>query len=822
MTNHDLMHQTRRKALAGMTVGLCGFALMMMHGGAVSADSINDANAQQSTPTTTEVDSNSQSSQAVKSTAPVILNSSSTTQNSTQNNQPQATQTTTQAAVKSTSAATTAATNLPSGQEYGYLDNVSYANGKLHVSGWNAVSWPSDQMTNTNLHHYLIVYDKTTNKQLGVQDITNNSVTRNDVAKVYPNLYKANQSGFSVDFDIDSSAWLNDVISIVSRYSTYGEGNGDDGNTNHKADWWSVGFYANQNNFGWIDSTSFTGNSFTVSGWHATSKSYTEPNRYLIIWDKTQGKQLASVKLLPDQIKTRTDVGKVYSGVYNANQSGYNVTFNTNNFSFHNYLGDELQIVSRYSSSASGNGGSGDYTDYWSNPFKLTLENRYSFDNVSLTNGSLHVAGWHATSLDGSLPYQFIILRDDTDNTYKAVKNVSKGQDGYVYRPDVAKVFPNLPGNAESGFSTDLTSANNLVYGHKYTIISRRSASESNNGADANYLDVTYSFAYNQHAYYIDSINNKSNGPLKITGWMASDASNAATNAYVIVLGDGKDIGRQKVDLSTRSDVAKVYPMIAKSGQSGFSVTFNNINPSKYNSLRVVLRFTADPAGNINGYTHDDVADVTYSNGTSNVHLAKGAIGVDVSSYQGTDMTTYARNGATYAIVKLTEGTNYHNPNAAGQIASARANNMAVMAYHFARFNGSVAEAQAEANYFLSQASSLPKGSILILDDEANFSSSQSANTQAAMAFMQVIKNAGYVPYIYTSSSMGTNQLNIYTIESTFPNSYWVAAYPNGNSATSSPDYDYFPSNPGVVMWQFTNNWKGLGVDASVVVLPIN
>lgn len=823
MSNHELMHSAKRKALAGVTVGLCGFALMMLHGGAVSADTVG--NNTQAATTTMQVAQNNTNSgsaatlQASQSTVSAATSSASGATNSValQSNSTQ-TQATNTATTRAASAPSTQATDLPQGQEYGNLDGVSYANGKLHVSGWNAVSWPADQAQAENIHHYLIVYDRTTGQQLASRDITNKSVSRPDVQQAYPNVYNAGNSGFSEDFDIDSNAWLNDVIDIVSRYSTVATGNGDDGNPNHKADWWSVGFYANPNNFGWLDHAIFTGNTLTVSGWHATSKSYSEPNRYVIIWDKTKGTQLASVKLQNNQIQTRNDVANAYSGVYNSDKSGFDVSFDTSTFG-NNYLGDQVQIVDRYSDSATGNGGSGNYTDYWSNPVTLSIQNRYAFDTVDVKDGNLHVAGWHATSLDGQLPYQFIILHDDTTGSNTAVQNVSKGQAGFVNRPDVANVYPDLPGNAESGFNVDLTNLSNLTYGHKYTVISRRAANAGNNGTDGNYLDVTYTFDFNQHAYYIDSINPKSTSGLSISGWMASDASTVSPYAYVIVLGNGQEIARQRVTLGSRPDVANAYPLIANAGNSGFSVNFSNINPSQYQTLQVVLRYTSDASGNTNANS-DDVAWATYH--AANAHLDKGALGVDVSSYQGTDLSNYARNGAQYAIVKITEGTGYVNPNAAGQISSARANNMMVMAYHFAHFNGNVGEAQAEANYFLSNAGSLPKGSILVLDDEASFSGSQAANTQAAIAFMQVIQNAGYVPYFYTSSSMGRNQVNINSIESAFPNSYWVAAYPNGNGASYSPDYDYFPSNPGVAMWQFTDNWKGMGVDASVTMLPID
>ena len=67
--------------------------------------------------------------------------------------------------------------------------------------------------------------------------------------------------------------------------------------------------------------------------------------------------------------------------------------------------------------------------------------------------------------------------------------------------------------------------------------------------------------------------------------------------------------------------------------------------------------------------------------------VEKRSYGVDVSSFQGTDLSAMARAGAKFAIVKTSEGLDYRNPKAQAQVESAKANNMMTMDYHYARFS---------------------------------------------------------------------------------------------------------------------------------------
>ncbi|MFC2694544.1 MAG: GH25 family lysozyme [Lactobacillus sp.] len=208
-------------------------------------------------------------------------------------------------------------------------------------------------------------------------------------------------------------------------------------------------------------------------------------------------------------------------------------------------------------------------------------------------------------------------------------------------------------------------------------------------------------------------------------------------------------------------------------------------------------------------------------------YVPSRSYGVDVSSYQGTDLSGYRQNGAQYAIVKVSEGTSYRNPCGAAQIASAKANDMMPMAYHFATFGNNAQNAFAEANYAVSSARAmgLPNGSYLACDWETGdgnyVNGDRDCNTTAVMAFMSQVGNAGYLPMIYSGAYLLRNNLNVNTINANFPNSIWVASYPT-MAASYGADFDYFPSMDGVAIWQFASNWRGMAVDANINVIPLS
>ena len=210
----------------------------------------------------------------------------------------------------------------------------------------------------------------------------------------------------------------------------------------------------------------------------------------------------------------------------------------------------------------------------------------------------------------------------------------------------------------------------------------------------------------------------------------------------------------------------------------------------------------------------------------STTSVAARSLGIDVASYQSADLSAHARSGAKFAIVKVSEGTSYRNPKASAQVASARAQNMMPMGYHFATFSANSAAAKREANYAVASAKAvgLAPGSYLACDYESgdgnNINMGKGVTANAIIAFMQQVKAAGYKPLLYASSSVLRNNINTNAVVNQFPNSLWVASYAVAGRI-DKPNFSYFPSMKGVSIWQFTDNWRGLNVDGNINVLPL-
>ncbi|MCD5528887.1 lysin [Lactobacillus delbrueckii subsp. lactis] len=207
--------------------------------------------------------------------------------------------------------------------------------------------------------------------------------------------------------------------------------------------------------------------------------------------------------------------------------------------------------------------------------------------------------------------------------------------------------------------------------------------------------------------------------------------------------------------------------------------------------------------------------------------MVSKAYGVDVASYQATDMAAYHKAGASFAIVKLTEGTAYTNPKAEAQVKSSRANHLYTHAYHFANFGSSTTQAKKEAACFIKQAKKedISQKRMLWLDWEAGsgnvVTGSKAANTAAILAFMDAVKAAGWRPGLYSGASLLRTAIDTAQVVKKYGTCLWVASYPT-MAAVSTADFGYFPSMDGVAIWQFTSNWMGLNVDGNVALVDLN
>lgn len=199
---------------------------------------------------------------------------------------------------------------------------------------------------------------------------------------------------------------------------------------------------------------------------------------------------------------------------------------------------------------------------------------------------------------------------------------------------------------------------------------------------------------------------------------------------------------------------------------------------------------------------------------------------VDVSAYQSSSMAKYHAAGAKGVLIKATEGTWYKSPVAGAQVKSAHKYHMFVHIYHFATFGSSVSRAKAEAKIFVACAEYLgiSKKRYLACDwevgDGNNVYGGKVASAKAIIAFMEVCAKAGYKVLLYSGASLLRNNIDTARIVKKFGTCIWVASYPT--DLAYKPDFNYFPSMNGVAIWQFCDNWKGLGVDGNISLIDLH
>ncbi|GAF37287.1 hypothetical protein JCM14108_2309 [Lentilactobacillus farraginis DSM 18382 = JCM 14108] len=170
--------------------------------------------------------------------------------------------------------------------------------------------------------------------------------------------------------------------------------------------------------------------------------------------------------------------------------------------------------------------------------------------------------------------------------------------------------------------------------------------------------------------------------------------------------------------------------------------------------------------------------------------------GIDISAYQASSlsfMQTKKKQGAKFAIVKLTEGTDYLNRKASAQITNGLKTFKAVGVYHFFHGYGT-----AEAQYFLAWVKEfgLDKSTVLAIDVEA--SDLPTYTTAQVNVFLKYLINHGYRNVITYGSASWFNAGRI-NRSALVDKHIWVAAYNN-----------YAPGVANANAWQYTDNFYGL------------
>lgn len=433
-------------------------------------------------------------------------------------------------------------------QNAAWLDRVTLSNGQLTLAGWHA----SNQAANKP-NHYIIILDSSDHNR-EIKRVQVDPCDRPDLAQVYPGIMKADQAGFQTSISLPNDVIARgDTLTIISRYS------GTDGNSDY-VDYWFSPVALGQQNAASLDGVSVANGQLQLTGWHATNAAANRPYHWLIVLDRTSGQEIGRVKV--ESAVARPDVAKAYPLVNNAGQAGFNVSLSTAKMNFSH----QLQVISRYSSSAAGNS---DYVDYWFSPISGNETNQGYLDDFDLSDGhSLRVAGWHANDISCLESNHYLILFDNTARRQVAVTMAKAAN-----RPDIARLLPNLATAGQAGFTGtfDLTGVQ-LPAGHSYSVVSRYSTSTdpNGNGGDGQYTDYWCApVTFDQQASWLDNIQMTKAG-LHVAGWMIAAGHSSRPYAYAIVMNNGKEVARQRLTLKARPDIQKLYRTTFGSLYSGF------------------------------------------------------------------------------------------------------------------------------------------------------------------------------------------------------------------------------------------------------------
>ena len=195
--------------------------------------------------------------------------------------------------------------------------------------------------------------------------------------------------------------------------------------------------------------------------------------------------------------------------------------------------------------------------------------------------------------------------------------------------------------------------------------------------------------------------------------------------------------------------------------------------------------------------------------------------GTDTAIYQGASAQKVQAID-TFSIAQVggsVHGRLYDQWTYRSQISTGIAMRLRMHTYVWMETGGNAMQTANMLNYFLPKIQT-PKGSIIALDYEDGAGPSAQANTDNVLYGMRRIRDAGYTPVLYSGKYYIANHLQLDRILSEFPNSLWIASYADMQVRTR-PLWGYFPSMPGVAIWQFTSTGRAGGLDYNVDLLGI-
>lgn len=195
--------------------------------------------------------------------------------------------------------------------------------------------------------------------------------------------------------------------------------------------------------------------------------------------------------------------------------------------------------------------------------------------------------------------------------------------------------------------------------------------------------------------------------------------------------------------------------------------------------------------------------------------------GTDTSKYQGPNAQK-VKGSDTFSIAQIGGAVGnelYDQWTYKTQISTGIAMGLRMHTYIWMETGSNKMQTARMLNYHLPKIQT-PKRSIVALDYEQGATSNVQANTDNVLYGLRRVRDAGYTPLLYTGKWFAQQYLDLDRILAEFPNCIWVASYPT-SAINDQPLWPYFPSMPGVAMWQFSSTARYGGLDYNVDLLGV-
>ena len=206
---------------------------------------------------------------------------------------------------------------------------------------------------------------------------------------------------------------------------------------------------------------------------------------------------------------------------------------------------------------------------------------------------------------------------------------------------------------------------------------------------------------------------------------------------------------------------------------------------------------------------------------TDHVKADEREFGTDTSKYQGPNAQK-VKGSDTFSIAQIGGAVGneiYDQWTYKTQISTGIAMGLRMHTYIWMETGSNQMQTARMLNYHLPKIQT-PKRSIVALDYEQGATSNVQANTDNVLYGLRRVRDAGYTPLLYTGKWFAQQYLDLDRILAEFPNCIWVASYPT-TAINDQPLWPYFPSMPGVAMWQFSSTARYGGLDYNVDLLGV-